>query len=174
MNWSLLLSGLALCVSLGTVIYVQRRTDRREVTKWRRDTLTKAVIDHIETLETILSVFDEYLKDRNPKQDFSFYSNRFWKLVGELDKSARLIRLCEMSNADYLLNPLRTEVITKHVDLVLIDSNKDDQSVADWLQTKSDHHWEQLGNYDRFKPLERQLKVEVGMHKRKMLRTSRS
>ncbi|NIL90709.1 hypothetical protein RhoFasSB10_03039 [Rhodococcus fascians] len=47
MNWSLLLSGLALCVSLGSVIWVQRRTDNREFSKWRRDTLTKTTVDFI-------------------------------------------------------------------------------------------------------------------------------
>lgn len=53
MNWSLLLSGLALLVSLGTVIYVQQRLDKRELIKWQRDTLTKALTPVIEELENI-------------------------------------------------------------------------------------------------------------------------
>lgn len=48
MNWSLLLSGLALVVSLTTVFYVQWRLDKREIVRWRRETLSQAVVDLIE------------------------------------------------------------------------------------------------------------------------------
>ncbi|OZF02135.1 hypothetical protein CH302_07415 [Rhodococcus sp. 15-2388-1-1a] len=109
MNWSLLLSGLALCVSLGTVIYVQMRTDRRELIRWQRDTLTKALTPVIEELENIRvgsidpnqtneQLHEKIMAMRHHSNiffllGFDNFSNDYIKILNSLDGQIRMYRM---------------------------------------------------------------------------------
>ena len=101
MNWSLLLSGLALCVSLGTVIYVQKRTDRRELTKWRRDTLTQTTAKFVSESSKHSNTLIKYLhiEDSDSKDDL------FFKLTEHMDEMNSLIiimRVCDSGHTAQL------------------------------------------------------------------------
>lgn len=95
MNWSLLLSGLALCVSLGTVIYVQKRTDRRELTKWRRDTATKAAVDFASEVANLQRKIIDYVV----KQDAD-NSNEKIQILETLSKMTTISLTFDICDAD--------------------------------------------------------------------------
>lgn len=109
MNWSLLLSGLALCVSLGTVIYVQKRTDRRELVKWRRDTLTETTAKFVSEVSRHSNVLIRYLHVK-PSED---RDDLFFRITDHMDEMLSLIvimRVCESEHTE----KLATEIFDHH------------------------------------------------------------
>jgi DNA integrity scanning protein DisA with diadenylate cyclase activity len=138
MNWSLLLSGLALCVSLGTVIYVQRRTDRREMTRWRRDTLSQATLDFLRTINNIDDIHRSYLlTDDESKIYHGTERNEELKLLlDEIKIQLHTYEICGCHELSALTEEFIEETVDNMVKVIELENQQDTQSSTEWKLNK--------------------------------------
>lgn len=157
-----MLSGLALCVSLGTVIYIQKRTDRREMTKWRRDTLTEAVLEFIEALESITENNYNFLSDGSVMTNYSLASEKNKVHSRNIAKCARRIRLCDMKSIDEEIETVQSEIIENDLKI----SNLGSYQVG-VTGSYVDQKYALIGKLKRsnrfIKTLESKLKTEISL-----------
>ncbi len=84
---SIIISGVAILVAVGNLIWTQSRMDKREGIKWRRDTLTKATSEFIAASEgrnqLLILNRDNWSKEHNNQQisllsEMKQCRNQFW------------------------------------------------------------------------------------------------
>ncbi|WP_415974681.1 hypothetical protein [Rhodococcus sp. 077-4] len=92
------ISVLALFVSLGGVVWVQRRTDSREYAKWRRDTLTKTAVDLIKLSTQRSKYISSYITEFSSHKRF----NKFDDQSGFMISTNSLLATIEICEAEAL------------------------------------------------------------------------
>ncbi|MEU3473866.1 hypothetical protein [Rhodococcus sp. NPDC006774] len=140
MNWSLLLSGLALCVSLGTVIYVQRRTDRRELTKWRRDTLMQTTANLLQAVSDIEDCHRKYLLSEDPNETYQRpYRNEELKTaIDRLIMCIHIYEICECDELSSIADGYRQREISDMVQVAMMESHQEMYNPDLFLKDKAD------------------------------------
>lgn len=156
-------AGLALIVSLFNLWWTQHKTDEREMTKWRRDTLTKAVLEYIETVEEITKRRNEYLTDRSFMTMYEPVSRKILELAERLEKTERVIRLCDMTSIRTELRTIKSEIVDADFSVSELQQATHHNRVDDWITAKMniyasieppDHH---------IKSIESKLQKELGI-----------
>ncbi|ORI25600.1 hypothetical protein [Rhodococcus sp. 1168] len=168
MEWSLVFSGLALVVSLGTVVYVQKQLDKRELVKWRRETLTKTVVEYIEATEIIEAIFYDYLvNSENLLSTFKTRKPELNKNMNRLSASKRVAEICNSTSIEKLMEDNKARLLTNLLRISAKEPRDLTLTDADWWQVKIDTLKSLEKQSDLFKRLQLALQHETGILKRK-------
>ncbi|MBY4013888.1 hypothetical protein HQP04_21105 [Rhodococcus fascians] len=169
MNWSLALSGLALCVSLGTVVYVQKRTDRREMTKWRRDTLSQTTLDFLRTMNNIDDIHRSYLLTDDETKIYHG-NERNEELKAQLDElkiQFHTYEICECKELSAMTEGFMDQTVNNIVKVVQLENQQSTQDPTEWKKSKNELLKEIELSYDLEKSVRLALQKEIGLKKEK-------